>query len=262
MDLGLAGRRALITAASKGLGLACADRLAREGCAVAISARGGADLEQARIKLARHGRTVAALEADLGSGEDIERMFAAAKLSLGGLDILIFNTGHLPYGGLEQLSDVDLFGAFDITILAATRLVRLALPEMRKSGAGAIVFINSSTTREPSPHLLSSNVMRAGVAGLAKTLSRSLASEAIRVNVAAPGYFDSGRVAQRIRETAESNAIGAAAAMREIAGDVPLGRIGAPSELADLVAFLASPRAAFITGATVTADGGASHSLF
>ena len=139
MDLGLEGKRALVTAASKGLGFACADRMAAEGCAVAISARGNADLETARSRLAQRGGTVVAAVADLASRSDVERMFAQVVAALGGVDILVFNTGHLPYGGLEQLSEEDLLGAYEMTILAAIRLVRLALPNMRKSGNGAIV---------------------------------------------------------------------------------------------------------------------------
>jgi 3-oxoacyl-[acyl-carrier protein] reductase len=140
-------------------------------------------------------------------------------------------------------------------VMGAVRLVRGATPHLRAAGGGSIVFIGSASVRNPPPQLLLSSVMRLGVAGLAKTLASSLAKDRIRVNVAAPGYFATGRVRRRI-EAQQAEGATAQQAIREVAGSVPLGRIGRAEELAELVAFLVSDRCGFITGAHIPIDGG------
>ena len=256
-DDGLAGKRALVTAASQGLGLAIATRLAQGGCHVAICARGLATLDEAADSIAKHtSRRPVPLQADLAVPEQVEALAGRAAAALGGLDILIVNSGHIPYGGMEDLSDDDWYGAFELLLMSAVRLVRAAVPTMRQAGGGSIVFIGSSSVRRPPPQLLLSSVMRLGVTGLAKTLARSLAAENIRVNVAAPGYFATGRVQRRIAEHVAGGMTGAAA-MREIAGDIPMQRVGEAAELAELVAFLAGGKAGFMTGSHVVLDGGA-----
>lgn len=246
----LQGKRALVTAASAGLGRACAEKLAAEGCRLAICARDEAALEAAASALG-----AAAIQADLANGTDVERLIKTAPSLLGGLDILVVNAGHVAYGDLFSLSDEDWEHAFQLLVMGAVRLARGAVPHMRAAGGGSIVFIGSASVRNPPPHLLLSSVMRLGVAGLAKTLATALAPERIRVNVVAPGYFATGRVRNRI---AARQAEGASPqqAMREVAGPVPAGRIGQPEELAEMVAFLASDRCGFITGTHIPIDGG------
>ncbi|MBI3516339.1 MAG: SDR family oxidoreductase [Proteobacteria bacterium] len=260
MDLGLTGKAALVTAASDGLGLACAQRLAEAGCRVAIAARDGVKLEAARVRLAALG-DAHAIPADLRRGETIAPLVAEAVRRLGGLDILIVNGGHVAYGDLDALAEAQWYEAFELLVMSAVRLVGAALPHMRARGGGDIVFIGSSTTREPAAHLLS-NVMRAGVAGLAKTLAHDAAHDNIRVNVVAPGYFDTGRVRRRVDETAAADGVPRAEAERRIAGAAPMGRLGTAEEFADLVAFVASRRAAYLAGTTITIDGAAGRSLF
>jgi 3-oxoacyl-[acyl-carrier protein] reductase len=262
-DLGLQGKAALVTAASEGLGLACALRLAEAGCRVAICGRRPEALDRACEDIERRaGVDVFGVPADLTNPAAIERCVGLVGERFGRLDVLIVNTGHIAYGGLEDLSEEHWHEAFELILMSAVRLSRLVVPRMRAQGAGDIVFITSAVVREPSPRLLLSNVMRVGVAALAKTLSRDLAPHNIRVNVVAPGYFDTGRVRKRIDETAEREGTPREAAARHIAGDTPIGRIGRAEELAELVAFLASRRSAFLTGATIQIDGGSSRALF
>lgn len=261
-DLGLQGKAALVTAASEGLGFACAVRLARAGCRVGICGRRADVLDRARMEIERRaGADVLAMPADLAQREAIERCVDAVAGRFGRLDILVANTGHIAYGGLEELVEEQWRHAFDLILMSAVRLSRLVVPRMRTQGGGDIVFITSAVVREPAPHLLLSNVMRVGVAALAKTLSRAFAADNIRVNVVAPGYFDTGRVRKRIDEMAARDGTSREAAARRIAGEIPMGRIGRADELAELVAFLASRRSEFLTGATIHVDGGSSRAL-
>jgi 3-oxoacyl-[acyl-carrier protein] reductase len=254
----LAGKRALVTAASQGLGLAIATRLADAGGALALCARGAEALNAAAESIAaRTGRRPLTLTADLSVPADVVGMAEAAISGLGGLDILIVNSGHVTYGSMEELPDSAWYGAFELLLMSAVRLTRAALPAMRASGGGNIVFIGSASVRDPPPHLLLSSVMRLGVAGLAKTLARTLAPENIQVNVVAPGYFATGRVRRRIAERMQDG-MAADQAMREVAGDIPMQRVGEPAELAELVAFLVEGKAGFLTGGHVVLDGGAS----
>jgi len=174
----------------------------------------------------------------------------------------VVNTGHVSYGDLGDLEERDWYAAFELVLMSAVRLSRLVVPHMRAQGMGDMVFITSGTVREPAPRLVLSNVMRAGVAALAKSLSRELAPHNIRVNVVAPGYFDTGRVRRRIDEIARREGVAREAAALTVAGDVPVGRIGVADELAEVVVFLAGRRAAFLTGSTIQIDGGSARGLF
>jgi 3-oxoacyl-[acyl-carrier protein] reductase len=264
MNLGLAEKTALVTAASDGLGLACALRLAEAGCRVAICGRRPDALQRARELIeGRTGTPVHALPTDLTRSEQIDALIQEVHRRLGMIEVLVVNPGgHVPYGGLEELTEQQWYQAFDLILMGAVRLARLTVPLMRAQGAGDIVFITSSTVREPAPHLLLSNALQAGVAGLAKTLSRSLAHANIRVNVVAPGYFDTGRVRRRIDEIVQREGLPRESAALQVAGEIPMGRIGSADELAELVTFLVSRRAAYLTGATVQIDGGDSRGLF
>jgi 3-oxoacyl-[acyl-carrier protein] reductase len=263
MDLGLQGKVALVTAASEGLGFACAARFARAGCKVAICARRLDALASARDRLsASGGGDVLAVPADVADATDIEDLVKRVLADFGRLDILVVNSGHIAYGGLEDLTDEQWEHAYNLLLMSAVRLARLCVPAMRAGKGGDIVFLGSATTREPPPHLLLSTVMRLGVAALAKTLSRALAPDNIRVNLVAPGYFDTGRVHARVEELKREKALSQRAAEAEISGGVPIGRIGSADELAELVAFVASRKAGFMTGATICIDGGGSHAPF
>jgi 3-oxoacyl-[acyl-carrier protein] reductase len=261
MDLGLKGKVALVTAASEGLGYACAARLAEEGCAVAICGRGEDALEQARERLSQGGGQVFAMAADIADAGSVCRLVESVLSHFGRIDILVANSGHVDYGGFDDLTDPQWEAAHDLLLMSVVRLTRLCLPSMRASGSGDIVYLGSATTREPPPHLLLSTVMRLGVAGLAKTLARSLAPENIRVNLVAPGYFDSGRVRRRVRALMTDKGVSQGEAEKEVAGGLPMGRIGNPDELAALVAFVVSRQAGFMTGSTLAIDGGGTRAL-
>ena len=250
----------MVTAASEGLGFACAARLADAGCSVAICGRRQDALDKARETLARKGSAILAQPADMADPAALERLVATVLQQFGRLDILVVNSGHIEYGGFEDLSDDQWQQAFDLLLMSCVRLARLCLPAMRANRGGDIVILGSSTAREPPPHLVLSTVMRLGVAGLAKTLARALAPDSIRVNLVAPGYFDTGRVHKRLDGmVAEKAAFNAPMPIAQICGDVPMGRIGAAEELAELVAFVVSRKAGFMTGATITIDGGGSR---
>lgn len=257
MDLPLLGRRALVTASSQGLGFAVAQRLAAGGAATVINARDQARLDEAAAAIgAATGLTPVTIPADLADPAQVEALATGAIAALGGLDLLVVNSGHIPYGTLEDLPDEAWYGAFELLLMSAVRLCRAAVPAMRKAGSGDIVFIGSATVRQPSANLLLSSVMRLGVTGLAKTLARAVAGNNIRVNVVAPGYFATGRVRARIAEQVADGA-SPEAAMRHVAGTIPMGRVGEPEELAELIAFLAEGRTGFLTGAHLILDGGA-----
>jgi 3-oxoacyl-[acyl-carrier protein] reductase len=263
MGVALKGKIALVTAASQGLGLACAKSLAEAGCAVAICGRRQEIVESARLDLeASSEQPVVGEIADLTRAADLERLVSTVQERLGGLDILVVNSGHIPYGGLEDFEDEQWYQAFDLLLMSAVRLSRLAIPEMRRRGGGDIVFIGSSTVRNPPPHLLLSTVMRVGISGLAKTMARSLAGENIRVNVVLPGLFDTGRVAQRIDDLMIERGLSREeVVIAEFAGEVPMERIGAAEELAALLTFIVSRQAAYMTGTVITLDGGADRSI-
>lgn len=263
MDLGLNGKVALVTAASEGLGFACAARLVQEGCAVAICGRRKDALTLARQRLSETGAAeILALPADLRNATDIEQLISEVLHEFGRIDILVVNSGHVAYGDFDGLSDAQWMDACDLLLMSAVRLTRLVLPTMRANNGGDIIFLGSATVREPPAHLLLSTVMRLGVVGLAKTLARSLAPENIRVNLVAPGYFDAGRVHGRVRALMSEKGLARTEAEAEVSGRLPLGRIGTPDELAALVAFIASRKAEFMVGTTIAIDGGGTRGLF
>jgi 3-oxoacyl-[acyl-carrier protein] reductase len=263
MDLELDGKIALVTAATDGLGLACAARLAKAGCAVAICGRREQALAAAVATLsAVNSRGVLATRADIADRRSVEQLVAEVRERFGRIDILIVNSGHVAYGGLEDLSEDQWNEAYQLLLMSAVRLTRLVVPIMRANKGGDIVFLSSATLREPPQHLVLSTVMRLGVLGLSKTLARALAPENIRVNLVAPGYFDTGRVRERIEALMESEKLSKEAATARIAGNIPAGRIGTAEELAELVAFVVSRKASFMTGSTIAIDGAATHGLF
>jgi 3-oxoacyl-[acyl-carrier protein] reductase len=262
VDLGLIGKVALVTAASEGLGYACAIRLAEEGCAVAICGRRPDVLEEARSKLASAGHNVVAVQADLTEASQLENLVAQVLARFGRIDILVVNSGHVDYGGLEDLTDAQWQSAYDLILMSVVRLTRACIPAMRANKGGDVVILSSATVKEPPPNLILSSVMRLGVVGLAKTLSRSLAPDNIRVNVVAPGYFDTGRVNKRVRALMAEKGMTHEKASSEISGGLPAGRIGSAEELAELVAFVASRKAGFMTGSVIAIDGGGTRALF
>ncbi|HKC19670.1 MAG TPA: SDR family oxidoreductase [Candidatus Dormibacteraeota bacterium] len=240
MDLGLGGRRALVTAASKGLGRECASGLIAEGARVFISSRDPAATASAI-------GAAGSVAADISAAGEPARVVAAAMDALGGLDILVVNAGGPPPGTFQDVALPSWDTAYQLTLMSAVRLVRAALPHLRESDQGRIVFIGSISVRQPIPTLALSNSLRGAVTGLAKTLSLELASSRITVNTVAPDAI----LTDRIRQLAGSDE--GVKAMEERA---PMRRLGTPEEFAAAVVFLCSRQAGYITGQTLGVDGG------
>ena len=262
MDLGLRGKRVLVAAASKGLGRAIAAEFVNEGARVVICSRARERIEQVADQIG----AAKGIAADVSTEEGCRAFVAGATEALGGIDVLIVNAGGPKPGTFADLDDAAWQKAFELTLLSAVRLTRLAVPELKKT-KGSIVFSTSTSVRQPgSPAygtLILSNGLRAAVHGLLKTLSTELAADGIRVNAVQPGRISTERIAELDADTAKREGI-AVEKVRERfeKGIIPLGRYGRPDEFAAAAVFLASPRASFITGVSLQVDGGMLTSMW
>jgi 3-oxoacyl-[acyl-carrier protein] reductase len=245
MDLGIEGRVALVMGASKGIGRGIADSLAREGAKVAIASRSREQLDATAEGI--HGH-VTAFVADAGDLDGLSRLVADVEADLGPIDILVANTGGPPRGGPLDNSIEEWEAAYRSLVLGVRVLVEAVLPGMRERGWGRIVNVGSSSTVEPIPTLAISNSVRQAAVGFLKTLSREVAADGVTVNTVVTGKFATDRLVEN-----EGSLENAERSARET---VPAGRLGLPEEFGDLVAFLASDRAAYITGTTIPIDGG------
>ena len=261
MQSGLAGRRALVTAASKGLGLATARALAAEGCVVAISSSDEGRIEKAASELRQEGAKIFARPADLRKSTDCTELMSWALEELGGLDVLVNNTRGPVLGRVEDLADDSWADAFELVLMSAVRLSRLALPALRESGKGAIVNLTSIAAHQPIDNLVLSNSLRPAVVGVGKTLAKE-AAPAVRVNSILTGRFATDRILEETRYRAAQLGIEVSEVEKQSIRTIPLQRYGRPEELADAVVFLASDRASFITGTTLAVDGGEYAGLF
>lgn len=264
MDLGLTGKVALVLAASKGLGRACAAALATEGASVTIGARDEQTLEKTAQEIQQEtGRCVLAVPTDVTREEDVEAIVTATVKEFGSIDILVNNAGGPPSGLFEAVNDEQWQAAFEQNLLSAVRLTRIVLPHMRERGSGRIINIVSTSVKEPIDGLLLSNSIRMAVVGFAKTLSLELAPFNITVNNVCPGRFLTDRLREgRSFQEKMAQGMGEAEILKGIARDIPMGRIGKPEELGAFVAFLASQQASYITGTTIQIDGGLIRAVF
>jgi 3-oxoacyl-[acyl-carrier protein] reductase len=262
MELGLKGKRAIVMAASRGLGYASALGLAREGCKLIVCSRDQARIEAAAaaIKKETHAE-VKALVADVSSASEAKRLVDAALSAYGGLEIVVHNAGGPPAGETLQMTEEQWQKAFEQNLLSFTRIVGAAAPEMKKAGYGRVITIASSSIKQPIPNLALSNALRAGVWGIAKTLSRELAPQGILVNVIAPGRIDTERIAELDQANATKSGKSIEDVRKASVSSIPLGRLGRPEELANLVVFLASQAGSYITGQAITVDGAAGNAL-
>ncbi|WP_049564568.1 SDR family NAD(P)-dependent oxidoreductase [Nonomuraea sp. SBT364] len=250
MDLGIAGKVALVTGGSAGIGLAAAKSLAREGCHVCVSARSPEKLADAVVELQEFGGVVHAVLADVEDPEAAERVVRETRDVVGPVDILVANAGGPPPGRFVDASLAEWDVAVQRNLLGTVRLVRAALPEMRERGWGRIVTVTSRSAREAIDGLALSNATRSAVAGLVRTLAREVGGDGVLVTNVMPGPIDT----DRLREVA-----GGAEGLAARAAEVPLGRIGRAEEVGDVVAFLASERASFVNGISILVDGGESR---
>lgn len=257
MDLGLVNKVAMVGGASKGLGFAVARALAAEGAHVAIASRDEDAIERAAAAInAETGGRALAVSADLSSADAITRWMAATTDRFGGVDLLFANTGGPPAGTALSFDDMAWQNAFALLLLSVIRAVRLVVPSMQARGGGAILVGTSSTVKEPSPNLALSNVMRAGVTSLVKTLSLELAPDGIRVNSLLPGRISTDRLAHLDEIYAQKAGITLAEQQRRGGSAIPIGRYGEPDEFGRAGAFLLSDAASYITGAALQVDGG------
>jgi 3-oxoacyl-[acyl-carrier protein] reductase len=251
MELGVAGRVALVMGGSKGLGRGVAEALAREGARVALASRSRERSEEAAAEIEGDATPFVADNADL---DRLAKLPGEVEATLGPVEILVTNTGGPPLGGAldHGLEDWEL--AYRSLVLAPRTLIGAVLPGMRERGWGRIINVGSSSTREPIPGLNLSNSHRMAAVGFLKTLAREVAGEGVTVNTVATGRFATERLA--------ANAGSMQAAEEAAREDVPAGRLGRPEEYGDLVAFLCSERAAYLTGAVIPLDGGLLRSAF
>ena len=241
MELGLKGRTAIVCGASAGIGLACAEALAEEGANVAMFAR-------RRDVLEREAERLGALpvRGDVTNPQHLERLVEQTLAAFGGIDVLVNNSGGPPRGPALDVTAESLEAAVELLLVSAVRLTMLCLPHLERSGRGRVINIESSSVREPVDNLALSNAVRPGVVGYMKTLAREVGPKGITVNTIAPGRIDT----DRLREVYPDGP--SEADLRPIA----LRRLGHPRELGDVVAFLASDRASYVTGQVVVVDGG------
>lgn len=261
MDLGLRGKRALVLAASSGLGYATAMSLAAEGANVAICSRDSDRASAAALTIQEEaGASVVGFQADVSDSADLERLVADAVQELGGLDILVCNAGGPPPGNFTTVSESQWDMAYQLTLQSVVRSVRFALPHLQAGDGGAVLVLASSSVKQPIPNLLLSNVFRPAVQALCKHLASELAPD-IRVNCLSPGRIHTDRVDELDRASAERQGKSVEQVRSESEASIPMGRLGEPAELGRVAAFLCSDAASYMTGASVLVDGGAVKSL-
>jgi 3-oxoacyl-[acyl-carrier protein] reductase len=263
MDLQLTGKRALITGASRGLGFAAAKLLATEGADVAINSRDAGKLSAAASQIgAAASAQVIPIPGDITDPLFPAALIAQAAGFLGGLDILITNAGGPPTGKFEDFGDADWQRAIEASLTSHIRLIRAALPHLRRSTAPAILTVTSLSVKQPIPNLILSNSIRAATVGLTKTLSQELGREGIRVNSILPGWTETERITSLMADRATRSGRTPEEESKLQAASVPLGRIGSPEEFASAAVFLVSPAASYVNGVMLQVDGGAYGGLF
>jgi NAD(P)-dependent dehydrogenase (short-subunit alcohol dehydrogenase family) len=246
MELGLSGRTAIVCGASAGMGLATAEALAREGANIAMFARRREVLDPEAERIG-----ALAVRGDVTNPADLKRLVDRTVEAFGGIDILVNNSGGPARGPAVGLTDDDVERAVELLLLSVVRLTELCLPQLERSGRGRIINIESSSVREPVDNLALSNAVRPGVIGWAKTMARELGPRKITVNSIAPGKIETARLAEAYVDRSRASDM----------DQIPLRRFGQPEEVADVICFLASDRAAYVTGTVIPVDGGLTRSL-
>jgi 3-oxoacyl-[acyl-carrier protein] reductase len=257
MDLGLKRRRAVVTGASRGIGRAIASALAAEGADVVAAARNAEKLQELVGAVPPGTGTITPHVADLSKEGDIQGLAG----ELGRADILVFNTGGPPFGTAAEITDAAWIGQFEAMFLSAIRLTRLALPGMRARRYGRIMLVVSSGVIQPIPNLALSNGLRSGLVGWAKTLASEVAAEGVTVNCLAPGRIATDRIVEFDQARAKREGTTEEQARKASMVTIPAGRYGEADEFAAMAAFLASPKASYMTGGIIRIDGGMIRSV-
>ncbi len=262
MDLGIAGRVALVCGSSGGLGRAIGQALAAEGCRVVLNGRNAAQLDRAVEQLQRDtSAEVAGFTADVGVPADATDLVNRVHHEFGAVDILVANAGGPAATTFRDASSEQWQAALDLNLLSTIHLCRAAIPHMRRSSWGRILCLTSIAAKQPLSGLILSSTARAAVLGFAKSLADEVAPDGVTVNVVCPGYMRTERVSDLVAERATIEDRDEAAIVKEMVGDIPMGRMGEPDELAAAFAFLASESARYITGAVLQVDGGYIRSI-
>ncbi len=262
MDTGLQDRAAIVGGAGKGIGKATAMGLAAEGCRVAICARSRDSLEAAADEIrSATGVEVLPIVCDMASYDDIRRAVAQAAEAFGRLDVVVNNAGGPPTGTFDTLDERYWQHAIDQNLLSAVRTIREALPHLRRTGYGRIINVTSVSVKTPLDGLMLSNSTRLGVIGMAKTLSREIAAEGITVNNVCPGNIATERLMSLIEERANRQGISLEEAVKLDESRIPMGVLGEAEDVANLIVFLASEKARYITGTTIQVDGGSTAAV-
>ena len=262
MDLELTDKVAIVGGASKGLGRACAEVLAQEGCRVVVCSRSRDDLEKAAKDIrSATGRDVLSFAGDMDRPETIRALVAATVERFGRIDVLVNNSGGPPLAQAQSASEEQWATAVERSLFFFARMCRDALPHLKAAGAGRIINILASTVYQPIPNLVLSGVTRMGVVAFAKTLADEVGRDGILVNNVCPGSLMSERMQSNVAARAKQLGITLDEALAQRAAETAVGRLGEPRELAHLVAFLASGKSSYITGTTMLVDGGLVRSV-
>ena len=257
MELGLKGKVAVVTGGTQGIGKATALQLAREGASVAICARNQARLDSVGAEIGQTSAQVLAMSADVGNAADVERFMKAVGDTFGRIDMLVNNAGTSKRGAFLELTDDEWSADLELKVFGAIRCTRLAVPYMKKQGGGRIVNITISGAKQPGAQSYPTSVSRAAGLALTKALSKEFAADNILVNTVCIGKIKSGQHERRY----EKEGVSADAYYEQLSKDIPMGRVGEPEEVANVIAFLVSDAASYVTGTSINLDGGISGVL-
>jgi 3-oxoacyl-[acyl-carrier protein] reductase len=257
MDLMLAGKIALITGASRGLGFATARYLAQEGATVVLNSRNSEKLSAAAHQIEQETHlSVLALPGDVTNPKTPDQLIDQIKQQFGALDILIANAGGPPPGPFDSFDDAAWYKAIDLSFMSQVRLIRAALPLLKQSSSASVLTITSYSVKQPIPNLVLSNSVRAATVGLTKTLALELGNQGIRFNSILPGWTETERVSELMSKRAAANGTSIEEELAKQIKDSPLGRMATPDEFARVAVFLVSPAASYLTGVMLPVDGG------
>ena len=264
MDLGLKGKVALVPASSRGIGFGVAKVLASEGCKVSISSRNSVAVAEAKQRIVKEtgNKEILSVKSDLNSKDDISHLVRETREEWGRVDILAYNTGPPKPGTFSELTDDDWEKAISLLLTSAVRLAKATIPDMLANKFGRLVFITSTTLRQPIPNLVLSNTIRLSLAGLSKSLASEYGPRGITSNGIMQGHILTDRQREIAADTAKRTGKSIEESMKLALADVPLARYGTPEEVGNLTAFLASSQGSYINGAMIAIDGGMIRSVF